>query len=113
DYFSPVDFKFAGVDQSTNKIVMGRRTGAGWIVDVQSVVQGSVRSDKWYSMLVAVNGTTTTVLLDGRTAFTHTFAPRVVDGVAYGLNKGMMGFGSDRARGKFDNMSVQILPPEI
>ena len=113
DYFSPTDFKFAGVDQSTNKLVMGRRTAAGWQVDVQSSVSGGVKYNKWYTMLVAVNGTTVTVLLDGVAAFTHTFAPRMVDGEAVGLNKGFVGVGSDRARGKFDNISVQVLPPTI
>ena len=26
DYYSPTDFKFAGLDASTNKVVMGHRT---------------------------------------------------------------------------------------
>ncbi|MCA1784304.1 MAG: DUF1080 domain-containing protein, partial [Intrasporangiaceae bacterium] len=113
DYFAPDDFKFAGVDQSTNKLVMGRRTADGWIVDVQGTVKGGVKHSKWYSMLVAVNGTTVTVLLDGVTAFTHTFAPRILDRVAVGLNKGFIGVGSDSARGKFDNISAKVLPPAI
>ncbi|HEX5857107.1 MAG TPA: hypothetical protein VFY91_03265, partial [Microbacterium sp.] len=113
DYFGPTDFKFAGVDQSTNKLVMGRRTAAGWIVDVQASVVGGVKYNTWYTMLVAVNGTTVTVLLDGKAAFTHTFAARMLDGAAVGLNKGMVGVGSDRSRGKFDNISVQVLPPAI
>jgi Ca2+-binding RTX toxin-like protein len=33
---SPTDFKFAGIDQSTNKVVMGHRTSDGWQVDVQA-----------------------------------------------------------------------------
>jgi hypothetical protein len=37
----------------------------------------------------------------------------MLDGVAVGLNKGMIGLGSDGARGKFDNISVQVLPPAI
>ena len=32
DYFSPTDFKFAGIDISTNKLVMGYRDAAGWHV---------------------------------------------------------------------------------
>ena len=113
DYFSPTDFKFAGVDQSTNKLVMGRRTAAGWIVDVQSSISGGVKFNTWYTMLVAVNGTTVTVVLGGKVAFTHTFAPRIVDGEAVGLNKGFVGVGSKQARGKFDNISVAVLPPQI
>ncbi len=113
DYFGPTDFKFAGLDQSTNKIVMGRRTAAGWVVDVQGTVSGGVKFTTWYSMLVAVNGTTVTVLLNNKTAFTHTFAARVLDGVAVGLNKGFVGVGSDNARGRYDNVAVQVLPPTV
>jgi hypothetical protein len=29
DYVSPTDFKFAGIDDSLNKFVMGERTAAG------------------------------------------------------------------------------------
>ena len=43
----------------------------------------------------------------------YTFAPGCIDGVTYGLNKGMVGFGSDNARGTFDNIAVQVLPPQI
>jgi Ca2+-binding RTX toxin-like protein len=113
DYFAPDDFKFAGIDQSTNKLVIGRRTASGWNVDVQASVQGGVKYNTWYTMLVAVNGTTVTVQLDGKTAFTYTFAARMLDGVAVGLNKGMVGLGSDHARGMFDNISVEVLPPSI
>ncbi len=113
DYFDPFDFKFAGLDDSTNKIVMGHRDATGWHVAVQAVVKGGVNPGRWYDMLVAVNGTTVTVLLDRRDAFTYTFAPRVLDGEAVALNKGMVGVGSDNARGQFDNISVQVLPPQI
>jgi hypothetical protein len=56
--------------------------------------------------LVAINGTTVTVLIDRRDAFTYTFAPRVLDGETVALNKGMVGVGSDNSRGLFDNVSV-------
>ena len=32
---------------------------------------------------------------------------------AYGLNWGLVGVGSDNSRGKFDNIAVQVLPPQI
>ena len=44
--------------------------------------------------------------------FAYTFAPRIIDGWVYGLNSGMVGFGSDLSRGIFDNVTVQKLPPE-
>ena len=44
--------------------------------------------------------------------FAYTFAPRIIDGWVYGLNSGMVGFGSDNSCGIFDNVTVQKLPPE-
>ena len=46
-------------------------------------------------------------------AFTHTFAPRIIDGEPVGLNKGFVGVGSDNSRGSWDNFIVQALPPQL
>lgn len=113
DYFARDDFKFAGLDQSTNKLVMGRRTAAGWVYDVQASISGGVKANTWYSMLVTVNGTTVTVVLNGRTAFSYTFAKRLWKGELVGLNKGFVGVGSNNARGRFDNIAVQVLPVNV
>jgi hypothetical protein len=78
DYFSPTDFKFAGIDISTNKIVVGHRNTSGWIVDSQTPWQ--LKADTFYSVLVAINGNTVTVSVDSRLAFTYTFATRVAGG---------------------------------
>ena len=43
DYFSPTDFKFAGIDVSINKVVMGHRDASGWQVDVADAVPGQAR----------------------------------------------------------------------
>ena len=45
DYFSPTDFKFAGIDVSTNKIVIGHRTAAGWVIDAAGRAAGGRRAD--------------------------------------------------------------------
>jgi hypothetical protein len=113
DYFSPIDFKFAGIDVSTNKLVMGRRTAQAWVVDTQASVPGSLKPDTPYPMLIAVNGTVVTVSLNNRQVFSHTFAPRLLNEETVGLNKGLIGVGSDNARGIFDNLAVQVLPPQI
>ena len=55
DYFSPTDFKFAGIDVSTNKFVMGHRDSSGWVDDAQTPMQ--LKPDTHYELLVAVNGT--------------------------------------------------------
>ena len=111
DYFSPTDFKFAGVDVSINKLVIGHRTASGWVTDVQT--PKNLKAGKYIDLLVMVNGTTVTLQVDGVAALTKTFAPRMLDGEAYGLNKGMVGMGSDNARGSFDNVKVRILPPQV
>ncbi len=111
DYFSPTDFKFAGINVSTNKFEMGVRDASGWSVVAQQPVL--IKPDVIYSMLVAVNGTTVTVSVDGAFAFTWTFPVRIVDGVRFGLNQGLLGAGSNNARGTFDNVAVRVLPPAI
>ncbi|WP_203230655.1 calcium-binding protein [Agromyces humi] len=113
DYFGPFDFKFAGIDESINKMVIGHRNASGWWVDAQGVVPGGVRSGKYYVLNVVVNGLIVTVTIDGGNAFSHTFAPRVVDGDSVALNKGLVGFGSQQARGWFDNIALTVISPAI
>jgi len=98
---------------STNKLVMGHRDASGWHYDEQASVQGGVKSDTYYNMLLSVNGLNATLVVNNQMAFTHTFQARVVAGYSYGLNWGLVGVGSNNARGSFDNIAVQILPPQI
>ena len=90
DYQSDTNFKFAGLDVSTNKMVMGHRDASGWVVDAQGSVKGGVKSDTWYNLLLSVNGLTATLVLDNQTLFTFTYAPTVIDGWSYGLNWGLV-----------------------
>jgi Ca2+-binding RTX toxin-like protein/phage tail sheath gpL-like len=110
DYYSPTDFKFAGINISINKMQMGHRDASGWVVDEQTPCR--LKPNAAYNVLVAVNGTTVTILVDGTEVFSHVFEPRVIDGYSYGLNTGMVGMGSDNSQGSFDNVVVQILSPE-
>ena len=113
DYQNEFDFKFAGIDDSINKLVIGHRDATGWHIDDQGVVRGGVKYGKTYNMLVAINGLNATLLVDNKEVFSHTFEPRVIDGWSYGLNYGLVGVGSDNARGTYDNVAVQVLPPQI
>jgi hypothetical protein len=72
-----------------------------------------VKYGQFYNMLVAVNGTNVTLLVDNKLVFTHTYQPRIVEGYTYGLNYGYVGVGSDNSRGTFDNIRVQVLPPQV
>jgi Ca2+-binding RTX toxin-like protein len=110
DYQSETDFKFAGIDGSTNKLVMGHRTEAGWIYDVQTPF--SVKMGTLYSLKLAVDGLNVTLVVNNSTVFSYTYQARVIDGISFMLNAGMVGVGSNNARGSFDNIIVQILPPQ-
>ena len=111
DYQSQTNFKYAGIDVSTNKLVMGHRTESGWIIDSQAAFPGSVRADTWYNLLLSVNGLTATLVVNGSSSFSFVYAPTVVDGWSYGLNWGLVGFGSNNSRGEMDDIAVQIVPP--
>ncbi|MBR9911354.1 MAG: hypothetical protein GYB33_13485, partial [Gammaproteobacteria bacterium] len=113
DYQAEEDFKFAGLNVSTNKLEVGHRDASGWHVDKQSSFQGGIKADRTYNLLLSVNGLNVTLLVDNKTTFSHTFTPRVIDGWSVGLNYGLVGMGSDNSRGVFDNIAVQILPPQI
>ncbi|MGA1410033.1 MAG: hypothetical protein ACO37W_09900, partial [Prochlorotrichaceae cyanobacterium] len=111
DYQNPTNFKFAGINISTDKLEMGHRDADGWHVDVQ--VNAQIRPDQDYNVLLAVNGLTATLLVNNKDVLNHVFAPRVdADGYAYGLNAGMVGLGANNSSARIDNVRVQVLPPE-
>ena len=110
DYHSPTSFKYAGLNVSTNKIVMGQRTSAGWQNVKQAAFPGGVKNDKWYNLVLSVNGLTATLLVDNSKVLSHTFNATIVDEWSYNLNWGLVGFGSRKSRGALDNISVQLLP---
>jgi len=109
DYFDADDFKFAGINISTNKVEIGYHDASGWHVVKDTPKQ--LKYDTSYNLMVAVNGTNVTVVLDNTNMVSYTFAPRTIEGEDYGLNMGMVGLGSDDARGTFDNFTVQRVPP--
>jgi Ca2+-binding RTX toxin-like protein len=112
DYQSPTDFKFAGVNISLDKIQMGHVDEAGWHVDVQTNAQLKPNTD--YRLLLAINGLTATLVVDGAEFFSHAYAPRIDEwGFSHGLNEGMVGLGADNSVARIDNVKVKILYPEI
>ncbi len=112
DYQGPLDFKFAGVNISTNKLQMGHRDANGWHVDVQTSSQ--LKPDEDYNVLLAINGVTATLVVDNDDVLTHAFAPRIdQDGISHGINHGFVGIGSDNSKARIDNVTAQIVPPEI
>jgi hypothetical protein len=112
DYQSPSDFKFAGINVSTNKLEIGHRNQQGWIIDKQGVFPGSVKADTDYSLFLALNGSNATLIVNNQVTLTYQFAPRIdAYGIKHGLNDGMVGLGANNAKAQIDNVTVQRVAP--
>jgi hypothetical protein len=93
--------------------LMGHRDASGWHVDRQAAFPGSVKAETNYNLLLALNGTVATLVVNNKNVFTHVFQPRMdEDGFTYGLNAGLVGLGANNAIARIDNVVVQVLPPE-
>ena len=113
DWQSNTDFKFAGIDISTNKLEVGHRTASGWVVDNWTNVQ--VKADTDYVIMLKANGSTATAII-GTSSVSFTFAPRVVigeAGIKHLLNEGIVGVGGMAASARIANVIVQKAPEPI
>jgi Ca2+-binding RTX toxin-like protein len=114
DYQSDTDFKFAGINVSTNKLEIGYRDASGWHVAVQKPYTTQLKSDTDYNVFLALNGSNVILTVDNRVTLTYTFAPRVdVYGLTHGLKEGMVGLGANNGKAKIDNVVVQRLAPVL
>jgi Ca2+-binding RTX toxin-like protein len=104
DYQSPTDFKFAGIDNSIDKIQIGHRTASGWIVDVQIPMQLRERIN--YNLTLVMYGSVATIWVDQKYSLSFDFKEALND-------DGMIGLGTNGAITKFDNWQVQKLPPNF
>jgi len=103
DYMSPTDFKFAGISLKEQKLQIGHRTETGWVVDVQLPMNFKAGRD--YLLLVALNGTTATLVVNNTTSLSHAFTDP--------LNEGLIALGVNNAVTSFDNAQALRLPPQI
>jgi Ca2+-binding RTX toxin-like protein len=111
DYQGPTDFKYAGIDISLNKLVIGHRTASGWVVDATANAQ--LKSGIDYVVLLKVNGSAVSVTI-ANVNLAHTFAPRIdARGVAHAINDGIVGIGGNNAAAQIDNVVVQAPPAAI
>jgi hypothetical protein len=105
DYQSATDFKFAGLDVASNKMVMGHRDATGWHVDEQAVFTGGVKHSTTYNILVAVNGLTATLLVNNRPC--SPTPSRTRDRRLHLPSTGGRRRRLDNSRGTFDNIAVR------
>ncbi|WP_404783714.1 DUF4347 domain-containing protein [Altericista sp. CCNU0014] len=114
DYQSPTDFKFAGINVSTNKLEIGQRDAQGWKVVAQQPFTGALKADTDYNLFLTLNGSAVALKVNNQTQLTYTFAARVdADGFSKGLNAGMVGLGASNALAAIDNVAVQQVPPTV
>jgi len=112
DYVSATNFKFAGLNLSTNKIEIGQRTAGGW--QVLNSINLMMKAGTEYNVLLAVNGNAVTFVVNNKHSLSHAFTPRSdADGFIYAIRDGMFGLGGDNARARIDNVRVQVIPPAI
>ncbi|WP_431024660.1 hypothetical protein [Halomonas sp. H5] len=101
DYQDADDFKFAGIDQSTNKLQIGQRTASGW--EVLSQVNLKLWHDTLYTLGLVLNGTIATIVIDGQHESSYAFSDA--------LNDGYLALGANNSVAHFSNFQVQKLPP--
>ncbi len=112
DYQSPTDFKFAGVNGSTNKLEIGHRNADGWIVDQSINLQ--IRHGQDYNLFLSVNGNAASLIVNNQFTLSHTFAPRLdADGFVHTISEGMIGLGANGAKANIDNVVVQQIQETI
>jgi hypothetical protein len=112
DYYGPDDFKFAGLNSSTNKIEIGQCTADGWrvLASINILVKAGIS----YNVLVALNGTTATIVVNNKLSLSYGFAARIDRyGMTHNFNDGMVGLGADNSKASIDNVSLRVVPPAI
>ena len=91
---------------------MGYVDETGWHELVQ--VPSRLKHSTDYDVLLSINGTTATLVVDNDDILSYAYEARVDDdGFAYGLNYGLVGLGGISSVARVDNLVVQKLAPEI
>jgi hypothetical protein len=53
-----------------------------------------------------------TLVVNNEVSLSYTYEPRIVDGMAFGLNTGMVGIGANNSIARIDNVAVQVIAAE-
>ena len=78
DYYSPTNFKFAGVQTDTDQVVIGHYTPNGWFIDAAAGQTIDAGTD--YSLAISLQGTTVSLSMDGQVVLGHAFNGLLNDG---------------------------------
>jgi Ca2+-binding RTX toxin-like protein len=98
DYQSPTNFRYAGIDGTSNLLRIGQRTASGWIDDATLSYGLSGNSPKTFEVIL--NGTTAQLVINN-TTLQYNFPDA--------LNVGMLGLGLNGTSDSFTSYTVQTL----
>jgi subtilisin family serine protease len=103
DYHSETDFKFAGLDVSGQRWLLGQRTLAGWQT-IESLADTAIQPSTNYTlMLVIQNDSQLALHVDGVAKLSHAFSDPLSDG--------RLGVGVRNSISHFDNILVDVYVP--
>ncbi|MAE65808.1 MAG: hypothetical protein CMJ18_16180, partial [Phycisphaeraceae bacterium] len=102
-YLGPGDFNFVGAYLGSGQWGVGHYNGSDWSVQA-SVADASLASEVDYALRVRVEDDTVTLIVDGETMLTHTFASPVT--------AGRVGYGTHNAAAAFDDLAIEV-PPSL
>jgi Ca2+-binding RTX toxin-like protein len=100
DYQSDTEFKFAGISDRTNKLIIGSRTAEGWVVESQTRVP--IRSNTDYQLRLILSGDTASLILDGQRVVAHEFDDLLSDGT--------IGVAAQQSSASFSDFQMTTLP---
>jgi hypothetical protein len=112
DWQSNTNFKFAGINVSTNKLEIGHYDGSNWVVDATGNAQVKPSTD--YVVMLTVNGNQAT-LVQGKFSVSFTYTTSVdALGIKHSLNYGLVGLGTRAgSQATIDDVVVQAPPAPI
>ena len=96
DYISETNFKYAGINDSRNRIEIGHRTEKGWVIDAKKAMRIKTGTD--YTISLGLNGSAASLVVNNDKAASYTYASSV--------NTGAMGLGTYSAAATFDQVRM-------
>jgi hypothetical protein len=98
DYYGPNDYKYATLDPSTGLLTLGHRAKKKFVVDQQWTVSIAAGVDQ--KLMLALNGTSVTISLNGTVVGSYSYNGDVVDG--------QVGLFTQSGAASFDNTRSQV-----
>jgi hypothetical protein len=96
DYYSPTDFKYVTLDTAARTVTIGHQIKNRWVVDQTFAVTLGTGVDQ--KLMLALNGTTVTVSLNGTSVGSFSYYSNVVDGsVGLLVRSGTTSFDDSRS----------------